>query len=1124
MKLKGDIAMCIFTYAFYVFVLYTGYLEKLTPHLRDVYERTRFVPKQNLWPPNQPKLFKNLTFLRHDSQFKQQQLSHIPARYRHAIKHCPTNELNVGVNAPMFKALEQVHLSICKSNATKNIGDLFSYEEGFKPRSILVEGAPGVGKTELIKEITFLWAKEKLLCDMKVVFLLYLREPSIHTLKSIDNFIHHYINHGDRYLSTKDAEGVIQELRDSRGSGIAIVMDGFDEFPSRVYNNSFVAGLISGEVLPNALLLITSRPSSSLFLHGPVDRIFDIVGFAKEEKEQYIADSLKDVTKQNELNQYLNQYPIINSYCYIPLYLAMVIFLLKRTSLPETLTRMNELFILQTINRNLQQRNKQYKKLSLNKLSDLPIKVLKIILRLSKLAYDGVQESKLVFTLEEIRQVSPETDDILSTMNDLGLLQAVQHYNPLAVTEETASFNFLHYSMQEYLAAYYISTLSDADQYSIMISFKPLHYALSAAQRESTSVSCFWHNDFIFMWLMYVGITCGQAHAFILLLGNSGFFPTTGKASNNPIRPLNIMEILHVFQCFVEANNVKACNVMSEFLFRDRNICIIGAAPSIVPLFSHHMLSLVFFLTKSSRSYKSLKFANCFFLDDAMNTLEDYFLKHPKKASSIKTIQFENSSFVSNSGILGTIIKGGHISNISIVNIGNCDISNMISSLVGNRNLETLTIQQMGFNDENIKLLIQHLSGNKLKVLNITKNLCTSSGMKSIANFMGKKSTLLALTVSENMVGVSKEVMPILAKHIIPANFLQLYNDKAGLEALASALKKNPPLRSLNLSNNCILFVKELAFALHCNRALMSLDLSRNFLNCDDQSSYNELGNVLRTNNALKSLNISHNDISEVKMQSVIYALYYNKTLQSLDMSGNGLGSKIIEDLAHALKYNDCLCLLALGCNSIGDEGAIHLSAALKLNKTITSLYLRDNMITNVGAVEIATALRDNKVLKELDMSMNDISDEGVSALCKMFFIETTLKVLFLVFNPINTEEAVKKFASKDAKYYCQNHVPVTNYVYAQSVTQIKNRDKKVEYSQKLPVQTTANCNIWYGLTTDKRTLTYTPNAFYECWKNHSFNNIFLLYMYAHASIHYQNEALEEECLQCYTHTLFNSL
>ena len=803
----------------------------------------------------------------------------------------------------------------------------------------------------------------------------------------------------------------------------------------------------------------------------------------------------------------------------------MVIFLLKRSNLPETLTRMNELFILQTIHRNLQQRNKQYKKSSLNRFDDLPSEVLNIILLLSKLAYDGVQGSKLVFTLEEIKLVCPEADDILATMNCLGLLQAVKHYNPLAVTEVTASFNFLHYSMQEYLAAFYISTLSDADQYSIMKSVKPLHYALSAAQHESTSVSSFWHNHFVFMWLMYVGITCGQAHAFVQFLGNLGFFATTGKASNKPILSLDIMQILHIFQCFVEANNDKAYNHLFEHVFRDGNIYIGSIELSNMPLFSHHILSLVFFLTKSPKSYKSLGFANCFFLNDAINTLEEYFLMYPVKASSIKTVHFENSCFVSNSGILDTIIKGGHVSNISIVNIGNCNISNMINSLYGIHNLETLTIQQMELKDDDIELLIQQLSGTKLKVLNLANNMCTSSGTRSIANFVGENSSLLALTISDNAVGLSKEIMSFLAMRIIPGNFLELYNDRAGLEALASALKKNPPLLSLNLSNNSILFVKELAIALHFNSVLTSLNLCSNFLNCDDQSSYTELGKALQVNEGLQSLNISDNDIFEAKMQNVIYALYYNKILQSLDISGNGLGYKTTEDLAHALTYNSHLSLLALSSNSIGDEGAIHLSSALKLNATITSLYLRDNMITNVGAIEIATALKDNKVLEKLDVSMNDISDEGVSALCKTFYVENTLKVLFLVLNPINRREIVTQFASKDTTYYWQNHVPMTNYIYAQSITKINNKDKKVEYSQKLPMQTTVNFPIWYGITTDKRTLVFTFDlALYKNWKSCSHQNIHLQYMYTHVSIHYPNSALEEECLQCYTQTVFNPL
>ena len=1137
MKILILLAICYLTdYIIYSYIYlfhYTGYLEELAPHLVDVYKRTRFSPKQHLWPPNQPKLFKNLTFLHHDSHFKQKKLSHVAARYRHIIKPCSTEELNHDIkNSPMFKELEEMHLSNYKSNTTKNIADLFAHEENLKLRSILIEGAPGVGKTEVVKQVAYLWAKSELLCDMKLVFVLYLRDPIVHSLKSIENFIHQYVNNENRYVSIKQAEGVIQELRNSRGSGIAFLMDGFDEFPSKVYENSFVAGLISGVVLPNALLLITSRPNTSLILHIQANRVFDVVGFAKEEKEQYISDSLNDLPeKQTELQRYFRQYPIINSYCYIPLHLAMVIFLLRHANLPDTLTRINELFILRTIHHNLRERSKEYKKLSLNKLDDLPREVYDIVFSLSKLAYNGVQESKLEFTSEEIKQVCPGTNESLSTMNGFGLLQAVEHYDTSSAAEVTTSFNFLHYSMQEYMAAFYISTLSDNDQYSAMVSVRPLHYALSAAQRQSTQVPSFWHNQFIFMWLMYIGITCGQAHAFILFLGKSGFFPSTETASNKLRNSLNVMQILHLFQCFVEANNVKVCNTLLEHIFRDGNVCIKDATQSYIHLFSHHILSLKFFLTKSPKLYKSLEFANCFFLDDTINTLEEYFLMHPKKGSSIKNVHFKNSYFVSNSRILGTIIKGGHVSNISIVNIGNCDISNVIESLGDNINLDALNIQQMQLTDDSIELLMQKLSSTKLTSLNIANNVCTSSGIKSIANFVSKNSTLQFLNISNNIVGISEKAAPFLIKqNVLPVNFLGLYNDKTGLEKLAFALENNPPLLSLTLSNNCISFIKELARALYHNTVLISLDLSSNLLCCDDQSSFNYLGRTLRINERLKSLNISHNDISDAKMQGVVDALYYNKTLQLLDISENQLSSQITEDLAHALNYNRCLCLLALGSNSIGDEGAMHLASALKLNKTLTSLYLRDNMITNQGAVAIADALEENRVLRKLDMSMNDISDEGVSALCNIFFNGNTLKVLFLILNPINSRETVTKSASKDTEYNYLYHVVVhmAYYVYGQFVTKVtvNQSDKGVEYHQKVPGQATATagCAICYGTTADKRTLAFTHSMAYNDWKDGVLRNIYFQQMYTHASSICPNEPLEEECLQCYTQTVFNCL
>ena len=47
---------------------------------------------------------------------------------------------------------------------------------------------------------------------------------------------------------------------------------------------------------------------------------------------------------------------------------------------------------------------------------------------------------------------------------------------------------------------------------------------------------------------------------------------------------------------------------------------------------------------------------------------------------------------------------------------------------------------------------------------------------------------------------------------------------------------------------------------------------------------------------------------------------------------------------------------------------------------------------------------------------MNDISDEGVSALCKTFYVENTLKVLFLVLNPINRREIILSYPNGNNK------------------------------------------------------------------------------------------------------------
>jgi len=1110
---------CAYTYVIILFHTHTGALEILAPNLCDLYIRTRFASKQHIWPPDQPRLFKNLTFLCHDSWFKQKKLSHVAARYRHTSK-IGESDFDVKNNVPLFRELEQVHLKFCKSNATKCIADLFSNEDDCTLKNILVEGAPGIGKTELVKEIAYLWAKSEIICYIKVVFVLYLRDPCIHKLKSIEMFIHDYVNSKERYLDKEQAKSVIHELRNTQGSNIAFLMDGFDEFPSKVYEDSFIADLINGEVLPNALLLITSRPNVSLILHNKVSKVFDIVGFAKVEREQYILDSLKDLPEQqNNLHQYLKNYPIISSYCYIPLHLAIVIFLLKHNILPATLTRINELFILHTIYRSLQQHSKKYKTVGFDKLTDLPPQIFSVVHQLSKLAYNGVQNSKLVFSLEEIKQLCPKINSTEGTLNGFGLLQAVEHYNPLSALGKTASFNFLHYSMQEYLAAFYISTLSNEKQYSIMISFKPMNYVLGPGKFQTVEVNSFWHSQFVFMWLMYVGIT-GQSLAFISFLHNLGFFVNYPESAL-PYRrcSLNLIQILHLFQCFVEANNDRVCSILFEhILFKDGKISIKGFG---MPLFSHHMLSLVNFLTKSPKQYKSLEFVNCVMLDGTMDILEDYFLTYSEKVRSLKHVRFENVFFVSTSVIPSTVIET--VSEITIINIDNYDIKSMVKSLANNQNLSVLEIQEMKKNDMINPLMQNLLNSTTLVSLNIAHNLFTCSDARSIADFMSVNSTLRFLDISSNIIGLSKEVFQFPVGLCIPANKLVEYQDNCGVIAIAFALKENTSLLSLNLSYNCIAFILQLAFGLYHNTVLISLDLSKNLLYQDECQNFYVLGKALRYNKALRSFNISKNNICDAKMYKIITALYYNKTLQSLDISENGLTSSLVEDLAYALKYNSCLSLLALGSNSIGDEGAIHLSSVLSVNKTLTALYVRDNMITNVGAKAIAAALKKNTVLKKLDLSMNDISDEGALALCDTFYIKNTLKVLFILFNPIifaKVEEIFAKLASEDT--ICYRRYDVFMSMTNKSVTKVAiNRSNK---QAEVIVTYTGDITTWYVLTSNKRIVAFTHEKICYDWKKSVFHDICLQYMYAHACTHHANNILQEECLKCYKMTTFNQL
>ena len=415
---------------------------------------------------------------------------------------------------------------------TKEIIDIFAADShSDQPKRILIEGAPGIGKTVLVKEIAYYWATGELLQDIKVLFLLFLRDPMLREVSKVTHLVEYLtIN---CVLSDEEVRSCSSQLNRAK---IGFLLDGLDEYDS--ISNPFFVNLILGKIFFNAVVVCTSRPTVTLHLYGYVDRRIEILGLPEEEQNIYIESSLADLPgKKDELHKYLNRNPIIKSLCCVPLHLAILLYLFKQGSLAETLTEINESFIVHTIYRNLEKNNISIEG-TVDRLKNLPKNIFEFVCMLSNVTYNGLKNHKIVFTFDEVKQICPTIMDMPGAINGFGLLEAEQHY-PKEGAGKTISFNFLHFTMQEFLAAYFISTLSDEEQLCLI--------------KET-----FWNKHYNFMWMMYVGIIGTDSDVFLKFINSETLSDIQEEKIN----------CVHLLQCCSEAKSTKLPDKISS-LFND---------------------------------------------------------------------------------------------------------------------------------------------------------------------------------------------------------------------------------------------------------------------------------------------------------------------------------------------------------------------------------------------------------------------------------------------------------------------------------------------------------------------------------------------------------------------------
>ena len=145
---------------------------------------------------------------------------------------------------------------------------------------ILIEGVGGMGKTILAYQYAKKWAEGKL-STFDAVALVRLRDLNEHDVRKVDRILPHllFLASGNS-ISKEMAQLIIDKQK------ILLILDGWDESPASIRNTSFIENLLRS-VSPHTRILITSRPDSSLDLHGLANRV-EILGFTKSDIHDYL--------------------------------------------------------------------------------------------------------------------------------------------------------------------------------------------------------------------------------------------------------------------------------------------------------------------------------------------------------------------------------------------------------------------------------------------------------------------------------------------------------------------------------------------------------------------------------------------------------------------------------------------------------------------------------------------------------------------------------------------------------------------------------------------------------------------------------------------------------------------
>ena len=844
-----------------------------------------------------------------------------------------------------------------------------------------------------------------------LVVLLRLRDKRVREVKYVADLFYH----DDHELQNS----VAKEILYHQGKSVLLLYEGYDELPKRLrIQQSIFLDVLRKRSLPNATILITSRPSATESLHWEfreqISQHIEILGFTKEDIISYVHHVIQEEHVRQDFLQYLKCYPYIRGMMYVPLNAVIVTEVYKTsqhgpdefipTTMTELYTALTRSLLLRYLLSHSEYREQEW---NLKNFSDLPKELHEQFYRICEVALDGMIEDQFVF------------ENLPNDFNTLDLMQSV----PELYVQQGAvvSYNFFHLTLQEYLAAVKISKLPVKKQIDF---FKgnsgsdgvPLNDFMlpasimgkSNSDGESSRVDPQMHTKRNTTPLEHqlephLPVVLPHPQLSSLTTRLRPDCDITHFDQYAPFHSNNHEKELETAVEMVTVMETSSTPIVSDTASLDHStIHLPQPQPqhgvSTVPLHSqlmqsppHHPHASLGSLhppppshritplgtelddTTSTRFQKVLRFVAGLtkYENIPVDSLQQLLLQQDK---DVVTISLNSLHWLFEARC--TNIYSDLIRNVSILKYDSshttmtpfdCFVLGYALSHISCTGHWEITMVQCHVDEECVQMLvggINFMSSKEVKDLNITKlilygNAIATEGATALAEMLKENRTLQQLNVSLNSIG------------------------QGGAIALAEMLKENTTLQQLNVNFNSIGQggAAALAEILKENRTLQQLDVRVNSIGLEGATA---LAEMLKKNRTLQQLDVSDNSIGQGGATALVEMLKENRTLQQLDVGGNSIGQGGAIALAEMLKENRTLQQLDVSFNSIGQGGAAALAEILKENRTLQQLDVRVNSIGLEGATALAEMLKKNRTLQQLDVSGNSIGQGGATALARV--------------------------------------------------------------------------------------------------------------------------------------------